>query len=116
MARRRELKLDDYGISLKRYKELKAFCEQYPEWMEQMKFVKNNETGRINKEKLRRKCEIVEQAAIEASADLYPFIIKSVCYEAPMWKLRDIEQMPCSGASFYDVRRYFFSLLNKRRD
>ena len=29
---KRDLKLDKYGISPKRYKELCGFCEQYPEW------------------------------------------------------------------------------------
>ena len=34
---KRDLKLDKYGISGKRYKELCGFCEQYPEWQNELK-------------------------------------------------------------------------------
>ena len=34
---KRNLVLDKYGISGKRYKELCGFCEQYPEWLSELK-------------------------------------------------------------------------------
>ena len=39
---KRQLNLEKYGISGKRYKELCGFCEQYPEWKNQLKY--NNDT------------------------------------------------------------------------
>lgn len=38
------LNLEKYGISGKRYKELCGFCEQYPEWINELKF--KNDTVR----------------------------------------------------------------------
>ena len=41
---KRQLNLEKYGISGKRYKELCGFCEQYPEWVNELKF--NRDTVR----------------------------------------------------------------------
>ena len=65
---------------------------------------------------LQRKCEMVEQTAVQANAELYPYIIKSVCYEMPFTYLQAKEEMPCSRAAFYDARRYFFYLLDKNKE
>lgn len=64
---------------------------------------------------LQKRCELIEQTAIQANADLYQYIIRSVCYEEPFWYLRDIKGMPCSQRSFYDYRRYFFYLLDQSK-
>lgn len=132
---KRELKLEKYGISGKRYKELCGFCEQYPEWKDELKFkndtIKSKEitdmplpplgasdqTGNlaIRRTELQEKCDLIERTALEASPDLYPYIIKSVCYEEPFWYLRDIMGMPCSQRTFYDHRRYFFYLLDQNK-
>lgn len=113
---RRELKLNEYGISSKRFKELSAFCEQYPEWVEELKKRSPavcTDAGR--RSELENKCRIIETAALEADEELGNFIIKSVCYEKPFWYLRDILEIPCSQSAFYDRRRYFFYLLHKRK-
>ena len=131
---KRELKLEQYGISGKRYKELCGFCEQYPEWVDELKFktdtVKSveitdmpvhhgNSDATCNlatkRFELQKKCELIEQTAIQASGELYQYIIKSVCYECPFWYLRDIMGMPCGQSSFYDQRRYFFFLLDQNK-
>lgn len=132
---KRELKLEKYGISSKRYKELCGFCEQYPEWVDELNY-KNDTVGSkeitgmpipphntsdqtgnlaIRRVELQKKCELIEQTAIQANSDLYQYIIKSVCYEHPFWYLQDIMGMPCSQRAFYDARRYFFYLLNKNK-
>lgn len=132
---KRNLVLDKYGISGKRYKELCGFCEQYPEWLNELK-IKTNSVGspeitdmpippRNNSSKteilavrrleLQKKCEIIEQTAIQASADFYQYIIKSVCYEVPFTYLQTVEEMPCSRSAFYDLRRYFFFLLDQNK-
>lgn len=131
---KRNLKLDEYGINSKRYKELCGFCEQYPDWVDELKYSKNalksieitdmpaantigNQTQNlaIKRELLQKKCELIEQTAIEASADLYQYIIKSVCYNQPFWYLRDIMNMPCSERTFFDSRRFFFHILDEKK-
>lgn len=131
--RKRSLKLKQHGISAKRYKELCGFCEQYPEWKEELKEItsvksqvitgmptgKGNTTSitedlAIKRQQLTEKCELVEQTAIQADAELYQYIIKNVCYELP-YKYLNYLEMPCSRRAFYDKRRYFFYLLDKNK-
>lgn len=128
------MKLKDYGISDKRYKELCGFCEQYPEWKDELRYKKDTLKSKqitdmplstelsnateiliVKREYLRKKCELIEQTAKEADAELSQYIIKSVCYNEPFWYLRDIMGMPCSNSAFKDKRRYFFSLLNLKK-
>lgn len=130
---KRKLKLDNYGISSKRYKELCGFCEQYPEWKAKLENDTNTMKSKvitdmpitfggksdptsdlaINRALLQKKCDLIEDVARKASNDLWTYIIDSVCYEFPLSYLQTIKNMPCSRAAFYDVRRYFFYLLDK---
>lgn len=131
---KRNLNLEKYGISGKRYKELCGFCEQYPEWINELKFkndtVKSVEitdmpiyhsnsdaTGNlaIRRTDLTEKCKLIEETARQASEDLAQYIIKAVCYEVPVTYLISCENMPCSKAAFYDTRRYFFYLLDQNK-
>lgn len=131
---KRELNLSKHGISGKRYKELCGFCEQYPEWINELKH-KNDTIGSpeitdmpiyhsnsdatgslaIRRVELQKKCELVEQTALQASGDLYQYIIKSVCYEVPVEYLISCEDMPLGKSAFYETRRYFFYLLDKNK-
>ena len=134
--KKRALSLQKYGISAKRYKELCGFCEQYPEWKEElldlepsvkfqridgMPYSKTNnisdETSglAIKRVALLNKIELVEETAKEASQEMWEYIIKSACYEQPFWYLRDVAKIPMSQATFSDRRRYFFYLLSKKR-
>lgn len=135
MPNRRNLKLDDYGISRKRYKELCGFCEQYPEWKDELKYktdiLKSKEitdmpmapsrSGNqqedlsIRRVELESKCEIIEKTAKQVDNNLYQYIIKNVCYEKPIWYLTDIMNMPCSERAFRDKKRYFFFLLAQNK-
>lgn len=132
---KRKLRLDKYGISNKRYKELCGFCEQYPEWLEELKSntdtVKSSSVSNMpasssgsgdptsalarRRAELRKRCELIEQTAIQANVDLYQYIIRSVCYEEPVRYLQTIKGMACSTAAFYDARRYFFYLLDQNK-
>lgn len=131
---KRELNLSKYGISGKRYKELCGFCEQYPEWVDELKYNKDtvgsqeitdmpihhsnsDSTGKLalRRAEMQRKCEVIEQTAIQASADLYQYIIKAVCYEVPVTYLITCESMPIEKSAFYELRRYFFYLLNENK-
>lgn len=133
---KRELKLDKYGITGKRYKELCGFCEQYPEWKLEVETHtdtlkskqiddmplnplggNSDQTGNlaVRRVMMKEKIDLIENTAKEASPDLWSYIIKSVCYEMPFWYVQDIMQIPCSKSSFFDQRRYFFFLLDKRK-
>lgn len=134
MANKRELKLREYGISKKRYKELCGFCEQYPEWIEELKYKKDTMKSRIitdmpmglnigkatedlaiRREELKKKCELIEQTAIQADAELYQYIIQSVCYEMPFHYLKIGLKIPINQTDFYVARRKFFCLLDKNK-
>lgn len=131
---KRNLNLEKYGISGKRYKELCGFCEQYPEWKKQLKYsndtVKSIEitdmpithnnadaTGNlaIKRIGLEEKCALIEDTARQTSDDLSQYIIKSVCYEVPVTYLIACEEMPISKSAFYEMRRYFFYLLDQNK-
>lgn len=132
---KRDLKLDKYGISKKRYKELSGFCEQYPEWKQQIKsstFVSSvnldgmphnpnkgvsDQTGSLALSLIRKKedCDLIERVAKMASEDYWEFLIKSVCFEVPVTYLIMVDEMPCSQSAFYEKRRYFFFLLDKEK-
>lgn len=134
--KKRALSLQKYGISAKRYKELCGFCEQYPEWKEELAELNPkaksqsidgmpySQTNNINDETcdlaikraaVSKKIRMIEDTAKEASQEMWEYIIKSACYEQPFWYLRDISKIPMSEASFLDRRRYFFYLLSKKR-
>lgn len=132
---KRNLRLDKCGISNKRYKELSGFCEQYPEWVAELKYktdtVKSADvtdmplplygtgdqtaTLAMRRVELQKRCRLIEETAFQANAELHEYIIRSVCYEEPFWYLRDIKGMPCSQRTFYDYRRYFFYLLDQNK-
>lgn len=133
---KRRLRLEKHGISKYRYGELRNFCLQYPEWLNELQSSpdalkskqidgmpmqptggNSDQTGNlaIRHVELRERCEMVERAAMQASSGLYQYIIRSVCYDEPMWYLRDVMGMPCSKDAFYDARRYFFYLLDKEK-
>ena len=134
--KKRTLTLQKNGISSKRYKELCGFCEQYPEWKEEllrlepslksqrvdgMPFSQTNNISdetcdlAIKRVALSKKIELIDDTAKEASPEMWEYIIKSVCYEQPFWYLRDIAKIPISESAFFERRRYFFYLLSKKR-
>lgn len=132
---KRKLKLDKYGISGKRYKELSGFCEQYPDWKKELNYMNDalkspqidgigtfsgdtsDSTANlaIRRKSLSDKCSLIERTAKQANEELARYIIQSVCYELPLRYLICVENMPCSRAAFYDARRYFFYLLDKNK-
>lgn len=133
---KRQLRLEKYGITSKRYKELCGFCEQYPDWkmflltnkdtlkskqIDGMPYCKTGSTSdqtanlAIKRAEIQKKVDIIENTAKEASDDFWEYIIKSVCYEMPFWYIRDIMNAPIGQNSFYNIRRYFFYLLDQKK-
>lgn len=132
---KRKLRLEKYGISSKRYKELCGFCEQYPEWKMQngdhafitgMRYSdmpgspNRGMSDKTSKDAIKlaamdKNCDLIERVARLADAEIWQFIIKSVCYEVPVNYLITVEGMNMSPSAFYERRRYFFYLLDKEK-
>lgn len=130
--KKRELVLTKYGISNARQRELRAFCEQLPEWKQFLSEHKNTvESSRyrdvpektmgaisdktadlaVKRANLQEKIRLVEDIARETDPELWEYIIASICYDIPYHKLN----VPISQNAFYDRRRYFYFLLDHKK-
>ena len=136
MSNKRDLRLKQYEISKKRYKELCGFCEQYPEWIGELAFndgrpgspvisdmllAPHSNESKVEKialrnYKLSKKVDVVQKCAKKASEEFWQFIIWSVCYEFSVTALINIRGMALSKSEFYRKRRIFFYLLDKELD
>ncbi len=124
-----------YEISKHRFLELYHFCMQYQEWKTELKFKKDTVKGMENTDgihgngrvgsateqlvirrmKLREKCELIEQTAIEADPELYPYIIEGVTTEYASYKyLKQVKGIPCGKDMYYNRRRKFYWLLAQK--
>lgn len=130
---KRDLTLDKYGISKKRYRELKYFCEQYPEWKnavanqtylsavtyDGMPHSANigdpTQAKAMNFSEKSAHIDLIDSVAVSAAGDMWVWLIRNICYEVPVDWLILSERMPMSKAQFYDYRRYFFFLLDQKR-
>ena len=129
--RLRDMTWDDYGISRNRYKELQAFCLQYDEkkskinrgvnavandGMPKGNFKKNTlEMNAIQNVIYQRDCEMIEQAAVAASSQIYPYIIKSVTNDLSFPYIEYDEKLgriPVGKTEFYGYRRLFYHYLD----
>lgn len=134
MPNKRDIKLDKYGISPKRYKELCGFCEQYPDWkkeLSQYSVVKSpiisdmpkaplhnsDTTGdmAVKRFETETKCTLIEETAYETSFEFSQYLIKAICYEVPVNYLIAYEEMPLGKSQFYELRRKFFYYLDKNK-
>ena len=123
---------DDYGISVHRYQELKAFCLQYEEkkskiirgissgtndGMPKSNFRANSlESNAIRNVMHQKDCEMIEQAAIAAAPDFYPYIIKSVTNDLSYAYIEYDEKLgkiPVGKTDFYAYRRLFYHYLDE---
>ncbi len=130
--RLRDMTWDDYGISKHRYQELKAFCLQYEEKKNKIRYglsavqsdgqPKAHNTGSqvenqaIENANYQRDCEMIEQAAIKTCPDLYRYIIKSVslglAYEHVEYDEK-AGRIPVGKTDFYAYRKLFYYNLHK---
>jgi hypothetical protein len=60
-------------------------------------------------------CEMVEQAALEASADDYQNLIRAVTQDMPWYYLRSVYGLQSARDQFNAERRYFYFLLAKKK-
>ena len=94
---RRRLKLKGYGISDDAYQEMLYFCRQYHEKRQALAW-KRGSAARLDK--LRRDVEAIEQAALAAAEDLYPYELLGI----PQGRRQ----------FYYGCRRRFFICLAQR--
>ena len=65
--------------------------------------------------KLREKCELIEQTAVEAAPDIYPYILEGVTRDwATCEYLKMSKGMPCGKDMYYARRRKFYYLLSTK--
>lgn len=134
MANVRNTILKKYNISSHRFMELYHLCLQYNEWKDELKYkrdaVKSIEITdmpvthgnsdstsalAIRRAGLSRKCELIEQTAIEADGDIYQYILKAVTNEGISYNyLREVCGIPCGKNYYYDKRRKFYWLLSSK--
>ena len=130
---KRDMSLDKYGISKKRYRELRYFCEQYPEWKSEVAnqaFISSpkldgmphganvgNPTlqAALTMQEKKERIDLIESTAVQAADDLWYWLIRNICYEIPVGVLVYSDGMPMSQSQFYHYRRYFFYLLDRKR-
>lgn len=129
--RLRDMTWEDYGISKNRYAELKAFCLQYEEkkskinrgvgamnydGMPKSNYKENSlETKAIRNVMYQEDCEMIEQAAISTSAEIYQYIIKSVTNDLSYRFIEYDEKLgriPVGKTEFYAMRRLFYYYLD----
>lgn len=123
-----------YNISKHRFLELYHFCMQYQEWKEELKYlvdtvkgidcsteIKGSGTGNateqlvIRRSELRKKCELIEQTAIETDPDIYQYLLKGVTAGYASYKyLKEVLGIPCGKDMYYNRRRKFYWLLSKK--
>ncbi len=130
----RPINKEKYKITKHRLLELYHFCLQYNEWKEELKYSTDtvgaiisdglprgsntsDSTGKLGSKRadLSRKCEVIEQTALEADADLYQYILKAVTNEGISFNyLKMMMDIPCGKKMYYDRRRKFYWLLSRR--
>lgn len=123
MPREYALRLDKYGIDNKMFQELKWHCLQYPAKVEELRDLRvgfhsfapketpgGGETGdptaqsAMRAAKLEEELAVIVQAAIGASAELYPFILDNVTRGVRFGLLR----APCGKNQFSAARARFY--------
>lgn len=126
-------KKNEYYISKHRYYELKHFCLQYPEWLKEYKAIDYSSKAidpskerfganiditaeiALKRDYLRKKMEMVEQAALSAAPELVDYILMAVTEGSSYEYLKMNKNIPCSRDMFYNRYRKFFWILSRVR-
>lgn len=131
--RLRDMTWEDYGISKYRYKELKAFCQQYDEKKNKIQYglpsAKQDgmprgsgpagspvEQQAIENTLYMRDIRMIEEAAVETDPVVWKYILKSVTqdlkYEYIQYD-RELGKIPMCRSDFYGTRKLFYHNLDK---
>lgn len=127
-------KKNKYFISKHRYYELKHFCLQYPEWIDEYRElsqmglehyiqdgmpkgtdpVDSTADLAMRLARLRDKIEAVTDVAKNADPELSNYILKAVTEGYSFVYLKTVMDIPCEKDMYYDRYRKFFYLLSRR--
>ncbi len=126
MPNKRDLKLDECGISKLAYRELFNFCLQYEEKKNKVKDLHNPyhspqitgmphgngasnpvEQAVLKAERLSRDIELIDSTAEETDIGIAQAILKNVTQGIQY----DYMEVPCGRRQFYEKRKKFFYLL-----
>lgn len=134
MARNYDLRLSgEYNISKNRYRELKAFCMQYDEKKSELQQIytssavapevsvkggmpgKPTEQKAMRASKLKDEIKLIDETLSEACGEdvgIIELLKKNVTLGLGFGKLGYV---PCDVKTFYERRKKFFFLLDKRK-
>ena len=143
MPSKRDLSLDNYGISGYRYRELKNYCLQYNEWQDELKYNTTTVGSKVitdmpichgqgnpmetlvdRRIELESKCQLIEKTlenAISALYNgevmcLYPIVLKAIVNEHMSYNyLDEVCCIPCGHRKYWEIRRFFFFLLDGQK-
>ncbi len=135
MGKVRGIQTGDYKLRKYEFLHVYYYCLRYNEWRDELAYktdtVKSIEISdaprgsgnegnatedlAIRRAMLSKNCEVLEQTAIEADADLYQYIIKAATNEHITYDyLKLIMDIPCSRNTWYQRRRKFYWLMSKK--
>lgn len=130
----RPLNEEKYKISKHRFAEIYHFCLQYNEWKDELRYKTDTvaspvitdmptshsndsavEVLAIRREQLEKKCNLIENTAIETDPSICQYILKAVTNEHVSYNyLRTVMGIPCGKNYYYDKRRKFYYLLSQK--
>ena len=104
-----------YYLTKHRFYELYHWCLQYKEWRQEFNSLSSGKMSAERKASLRKKIRIIEETAHENSEELWKYILKSVTDEDASYTYLQMRMnIPCGPDMFYDRRRRFFWLLDRK--
>lgn len=128
----RDRNYDDYGISKHRYMELKAFCRQYDEKKQKIKYglsavqyshmpkpdYEESPTERqaIKNHLYKEDCSIIEEACKQANPVIWKYIMRSVTQGLTYEHIEfdsELGRIPVGKTDFYGYRKLFYHYLDK---
>ncbi len=129
-------KKNKYYIPKERYLELKHFCRQYYDWKRELSFLENlgYERNTINERvqtsiildptkdiaikiyQLKKKIEMVEEAAYKADKELCSLFIFGAATSSGYDYMSLIKNIPCCRDVYYKTLRKFYYYLSQIKD
>lgn len=124
-------KKNQFYISKHRYLELKHFCLQYPEWVEELREIDGmvgRGEGEIKGDRqasdptayaamrrmiLQKNIDLVRRAVQETDSSLFYWLFLAVTEERSYTYLREVKGIPCCREVFYKKYREFFYVMSR---
>lgn len=126
-------KKNQHYISKHRYLELKHFCLQYPEWVDELRDLdglverggseiqgdpqSSDPTANtaIRRLELQKNIELIKRAVQETDGSLFYWLFLAVTEERSYTYLHEVKGIPCSRDTFYKRYREFFYVLSQKK-